>query len=141
MWFILIATVAYSVAIVLLTVASRHLNTNLASGIINLISAVIPLAVAIPLVTKRSLVNSKFGLSIALLGGVCVAIFAMALSKSYSVNKVGIVSPVVFGGAILLSAILSLIFLKEKITLLQVVGMFILALGLGVIIYARASGR
>lgn len=141
MLFIIIAMVFYSVALVLLAVASRHLNSNLAAGIINFVSAVIPLALAVPLLSKKTLINNKFGLVIALLGGVCIAIFAIALAKSYSVNKVGIVSPIVFGGAILLSAILSMIFLKEKTTSLQVIGMVILAAGLGVITYARATGR
>ena len=38
----------------------------------------------------------------------------MTLNKSYSENKVAIVAPIVFGGAIFLSAILSSLFLKKK---------------------------
>ncbi len=63
----------------------------------------------------------------------------MALNRSYSVNKVAIVAPIVFGGAIFLSAILSNIFFKEKIGLLQGVGLGFLGIGLIIIIYARAT--
>ena len=141
MIFIVIAAVFYAFAIIFGTVASRHLNTNLSAGIINLLSATIPIAVAIPAITKKSLVSNKFGLLMSLFAGMCIAIFAMALTRSYSLNKVGIVAPLVFGGSILISTILSFVILKEKATITQIIGLLIVMVGLSVIIYSRATGQ
>jgi drug/metabolite transporter (DMT)-like permease len=63
----------------------------------------------------------------------------MALNKSFSLNKVGIVTPVVFGGAIFLSTILSYFIFKEKITGIQGLGLAFLAIGFILIIYAKAT--
>jgi len=141
MIFIAIAAICYAFAILFLTISSRHLNTNLSAGILNLISAILPLAVAIPAVTKKGLNSHKFGIIMAVLAGLFIGIFGMAMSKSYSVNKVAIVTPLVFGGAILFSTILSLVFLKEKVTLIQVLGLAIVMVGLGTVVYARATGK
>lgn len=141
MLFIVIAAIFYAIAILFATVASRHLNTNLSAGILNIVSALIPIAVAIPAITRKENTTSKFGWVMAILGGICIALFAMALTKSYSLNKVGIVAPLVFGGSILISTILSVFMLKEKVTFMQGVGLVILTIGLGVVIYARATGK
>lgn len=133
--------VLYAVAIVFGAVASRNLNTNLAAGIMNVLPAVLPLVVAIPHFTKNTIMNHKFGLMMAMVAGILIAFFTMALTKSYALNKVGIVAPVVFGGAILLSTVLSAIFLKEKITTLEGIGLVVVLLGLALIIYARAIAK
>lgn len=139
MIYLILASVLYAIAIVLGTVAARNLNTNLSAGITNLISAVIPIIVALPLITRKTLASNRLGVTMAFLAGVCIALFAMALNKGYSENKVGIVAPIVFGGALFLSTLLSYFFLKEKVGLLQGVGLGILAIGIIVIIYARAT--
>jgi drug/metabolite transporter (DMT)-like permease len=141
MIYIFIAMLFYSVAIVLGAVASRHLNSNLSAGLMNLISAVVPMVVAAPFLSKKTLETQKFGLIMALLAGVCITVFAMALTKSYALNKVGIIAPIVFGGALFLSTLLSYLFLKEKVTALQVIGFVFLLIGLGFVSYARATGK
>jgi len=73
--------------------------------------------------------------------GICLALFVMALTKSYSLNKVGIVAPIVFGGAIVLSTLLSTLVFKEKISLIEGMGLAILTLGFGIIIYARVAAK
>jgi len=70
-----------------------------------------------------------------------VALFTMALTKSFSVNKVAIVVPIVFGGSIFLSAILSNIFLKEKVTITEGLGLLILGVGLAIITYAKLTTK
>lgn len=141
MIFLLLAMVLYAVAIIFGAVASRNLNTNLAAGIINVLPAVIPLVAAIPHFTKNTIMNHKFGLAMAMCAGILIAFFTMALTKSYALNKVGVVAPVVFGGAILLSTVLSAIFLKEKITMLEGLGLAVLLVGFTIVIYARAIAK
>lgn len=141
MIYIILAMVFYAVAIMFGAAASRNANTNLAAAITNLVSAVVPLVVITPLLGKKLFVNQKLGIVFAVFGGVAIAFFVMAINKAYSVNKVGIVAPVVFGGAIFLSTILSYFIFKEKVSALQLVGLILLAVGFGTVIYARAVGR
>lgn len=138
MIYLFIALGFYAVGLLFGAAASRNVNTNLAAGITNALAAAIPLAVAWPYMTKATIQNHKFGVVMAVLGGICIAIFAMALNKSFTLNKVGIVAPVVFGGAILLSTMLSALVFKEKITLLEGAGLAVLLVGMGIIVYARA---
>lgn len=143
MLFIVLAAVFYSIAIIFSTVASRKIDTNLAAGIGNLISAIIPLIVAAPLLNKKLLnvPDSRFGVIMEIIAGIFVALFAMALTKSFSINKVAIVVPIVFGGSIFLSAILSYIFLKEKATITEILGLLILGIGLAIVTYARFTSK
>lgn len=141
MVYILLAMVFYAIGIMFGVAASRNANTNLAAAITNLISAVVPIAAVIPLLGKKLFVNSKSGIVFAMLGGVSIAFFVMAINKAYTVNKVGIVAPIVFGGAIFLSTIASYFIFKEKVSSLQFFGLILLAAGLGVIICARSIGK
>jgi uncharacterized membrane protein len=107
----------------------------------NVISAIIPIIVVFPIVNTKLLNSGKLGILIAILGGIAIAFFTLALNKSFQVNKVAIVSPIVFGGAIFLSAILSAIFFKEKVSTFQMFGLAFLGMGLITIIYAAATGK
>lgn len=133
--------VLYAVGIIFGAAAARNSNTNIAAAITNIVSAAVPVIVVIPHLAKKGLASSKQGIIFAVLGGISIAFFVMAVNKAYSLNKVGIVTPIVFGGAIFLSSMLSYFIFKEKVSLLQFVGLAFLALGFGVIIYARAVGK
>ncbi len=77
----------------------------------------------------------------AIIGGILIAFFVMAINKAYVENKVAVVAPIVFGGSIFLSAILSFVFFKEKITSLQGLGLALLGVAILIITYARATGK
>jgi uncharacterized membrane protein len=143
MIYILLAVVFYATAIILSAIASRAINSNLVSALTNIVSAIIPIAVVVPILNKHIVESSqkRFGILMAILSGLAIAIFTMTLNKSYTENKVAIVAPMVFGGAIFLSAVLSNIFLKEKISLLQGIGLALLAAALSLIVYARMTGK
>src|SRR3989344_55812 len=135
MIYIILASIFYTSAIILGTIASRNANTNLIAGITNIVSVFIPLAVVAPLLSKKLLADSKFGVLMAFFTGIAIALFTMALTKSYSENKVAIVVP------IFLSSLLSYFFFKEKITPYQGAGLIFLGMGLLLIIFARITGR
>ncbi|HLL60691.1 MAG TPA: EamA family transporter [Candidatus Nitrosocosmicus sp.] len=141
MIYIIVALLFYTVGILLVTVASRKADTNMVSGIVNTISAIIPIVVVLSYLKKEAFDSSKPGIIYAILGGIAIALFSMALNKSFATDKVAIVSPVVFGGAIFLTSILSYFLFKEKITTYQGIGLAILGLGLVIIIYAKLSGK
>ncbi|HUD44059.1 MAG TPA: EamA family transporter [Patescibacteria group bacterium] len=133
--------ICYSIAVVLISMASRHTDTNLVVAITNILGALVPLIIVIPILNKQLFINGKFGIVLSLLAGICIAVFSVFFSKSLSVNKVGIVTPLIFGGMIFLSAILSSIFLKEKVSFFQGIGLALLGIGLLFIIYAKAAGK
>jgi uncharacterized membrane protein len=141
MLYIILALLFYTAAIMLGTIASRNTNSNLVSAIMNAISAIIPIIVVFPIVNKKLFESGKLGILMAVLSGIAIAFFTLALNKSFQVNKVAIVSPIVFGGAIFLSAILSAIFFKEKVSTFQMFGLAFLGMGLITIIYAAATGK
>lgn len=141
MVYIFLATVLFACAITFSAIASRSLNTNFAAAIVNVISALIPVAVVIPILNKIPLQNQKVGILAAVIAGTFIALYSMALAKSVSINKLAIVSPIVFGGTILLTALVSYVLFKEKISLFQGIGLALLFLGLIFITYARWSGR
>lgn len=141
MVYIILATVLYATVILLGTAASRHTNTNLAAGISNLFSAIIPVILFAHLLTKKTITNEKFGITMAILSGLGVGLFVMAMNKSLSVNKVGVAAPIIFGGAIFLSTLFGTIIFKEKISPLQGVGLSFLAVGFLVIVYAQLTTK
>jgi multidrug transporter EmrE-like cation transporter len=75
----------------------------------------------------------------AVLNGVFIALFVLLLTKSLSVNKVGIVAPIVFGGSILISTVLSYFIFNEKATLLETLGLIFVLVGISIVAYARAT--
>ena len=137
--YIFLALIFYTGAILVGAAASRHANTNLVAAISNLVSAVIPIAIIIPILSKKTFSSQKFGVVMAVVTGLLIALFTLALTKSYSINKIGIVAPIVFGGAIFLSTILSYFIFKERLTLTEGIGLSLLGAGLVIIIYARAA--
>lgn len=141
MIYIILALLFYTVANLASAAASRNTDSNLVTAIVNTVSAIIPIAVIIPHLSKKLIVDGKTGIILAVVVGIAVALFTMLLNKSYSVNKVAIVAPIVFGGSIFLTSILSFIIFKEKFSLAQGIGLVLLAFGLIFIIYAKATGN
>lgn len=141
MIYIILAMLCYSIALLFLASANRNVDTNLAVAIVNGLSALIPIIISFSLIGKKLSGNPKFGIIMAVAGGVFISLFGLALAKSYESNKVGIVSPIVFGGAIFISTIASYFIFKEKISVVQGVGLALLGLGFVTITYARANGK
>lgn len=133
--------VFYSTALLFIAAASRHTSATLATAIVNGISAIIPIILAVALLNKKEVIGHRFGVVMALCGGVAIAFFGLSLTKALTQNKVGIVSPVVFGGAIFASTIASFFIFKEKTTPVQSLGLMLVGLGLIAIIYARATAK
>jgi uncharacterized membrane protein len=141
MIYIFLALGLYTAALIFGAAAARNVNSNFASAVTTIISAITTTAVALPLFSRKTVTDNKFGVIMAVLSGVTVALFTLAINKGFTLNKVGIVSPIVLGGAIFLSTILSYFVFKEKVSLIQFIGLVFLAIGLGAIIYARATGK
>jgi drug/metabolite transporter (DMT)-like permease len=138
MIYVLSAMVLYTIAILLTAFASRNINSSLVAAISNSIAAIIPVAVIVPILSKNIFASNKAGVFAAVLAGVAIAFFALMINKSYITNKVGIIIPIVFGGSIFLSTVLSYVLFKEKVSPIQGTGLVLLGIGLLLIIYSKA---
>jgi len=141
MIYIIAAMLLYIATTLLGAYASRNADSGLITAIMNIVSAILPIAIIIPYVSKINLQDSKYGIIAAIFTGASIALFTLAINKSYSVNKVGIVAPIVFGGAIFLSTLISTVLFKEKVSLIQGFGLILLGFGFVVVTYARWVGK
>jgi drug/metabolite transporter (DMT)-like permease len=139
--YIFAALVLYTTAILLGTYATRHAGPAVVSLVTNIVAVVAGLAFVMAEMSHTSVVNQRNGLIAAGLGGIAIGAFTVFLNKSFATSNVAIVSPVVFGGAIVLSAILGTIIFKERITQYQAVGLVLVTAGLVAILYAKATGK
>src|SRR5438445_12999442 len=97
MLYIILALLLYTAAILIGTFASRITDSNLVTAIVNIVSTIIPTIVVFPILNRKLFENAKLGIVMAVVGGIIIALFTMALNKSFAVNKVEIVSQIVFG--------------------------------------------
>lgn len=139
MIYIFLATLFYSTSILFLTYASRAVNVILVTAVVNIVSAILPTIILIPFLNKVNISEQRLGILAAIIGGILIALFGIFLAKSYTLNKVAVVVPIVFGGSILISSILGTFIFKEKVTILEGIGLSIVTVGLLIIIYARLS--
>jgi drug/metabolite transporter (DMT)-like permease len=138
MIYIILSLVSYSAAILLGVYANRYADFRLVAAIVNGISLLLPL-ILIFSKWKQSTgtQNTQWGLIAAVCGGVVISAFTLFLGKAYELNNVAVVGPAVFGGAIVITSVLSMFLFKEKIVPLQAMGLFFVTLGLGLVVYAR----
>lgn len=141
MIYIILSLFLYTIANLLSAFTARSSGSpTMVAAIVASVSAVIPLAYAIPLVSKKDF-SSHSAIILSILSGLCIGLFTITLIKSLSINKVGIVLPIVLGGTLFLSTLLSLFVFKERVSSLQSVGLFLMGCGLIVLIYTRATGK
>ena len=141
MLYLIGAAILYTIAVLLGALSARNANTNLAGGITNLVGAVLPLTLAAVEFSRKPFQNQKLGVLAAVAGGVAIALFVIVLNKSFVINKVGIVTPIVFGGSILLSTLAGYLVFKERVTPYQLIGLSLLMAGLAFIAYSKATGK
>jgi drug/metabolite transporter (DMT)-like permease len=140
MIYIFIALVFYTLAILTSSYASKHAESNTITAIIHIIAAVVPVLVILPYIGRIQTLVTKQGLISSVLAGIFISIFGLAINKAYAVNNVGIIAPIVFGGSIFLSTILSYFIFGEKVGMIQTFGLLFIFLGLALVIYTRAYG-
>lgn len=139
MFYLLVSLFLYTAAVLLLSLGSKNLNSNLFIAIVNTVAAIIPVGLLAATYDKKIFDNAKFGILVSIAAGVVLALYTIFLGKSFAENKVGIVTPIIFGGTIFLSTILSSVLFKEKITFPEGVGLGFLGIGFLIIIYVKAT--
>lgn len=138
MWLIALATLSYALMVVALSRGPRYLDPNVVGAIVNLMGAAVPIAVAAFYGTRAGDPDAGRGVAWALAGGLGIACFTVAMTRIFALGgDIGVVSPVVYGGAILLTTLAGVTVFQERIGLLQASGLVLVAAGLGCIAYAR----
>ena len=138
MIYLLFAVLLFTSITMLSAAASRKMDSNIFTLIVNIASVLLPAIIVAPYFGKKIVESNKSAIIMAVIAGLCVGAFAMTVNKSFTVNKVAIVTPVVFGGTILLTTILSYFIFKETIKGYEIVGLLLVLLGISFIVYARA---
>lgn len=137
MLYIFVALVFYTLGILALTLASRKSDAVVVTAIGNIVASLIPITLMLFKFKVSEIFNNKQGVLFAGLSGVCIAIFGIAIARAYSSNNVGIVVPIVFGGSIFLSTVLSYFLFGEKVGTVQSIGLTFIFIGLLLVIYTR----
>lgn len=138
MFYLVFATLMLSAVLIFSTAASRRADTNLVTLIINIVSVLIPFIIVGLAFSKKTVSVQMPAIAFAIACGLCLGLYGMMINKSLSLVKVGVVVPTIFGGAILISTILSYFFFKESLKGFELAGLFLILAGLGTLIYARA---
>lgn len=141
MVFIILALLSYTALTLFSVAASRSMNEYLVALIEVVMSLVFPVVILVQLLSKRHVEVNKYGVIMACLAGIMIGLFTVFMVKALAVNKVGIVAPVVLGGSIFLTTIMSYFIFKEKVSALQFCGLLFMGIGLIVLIYSRAIGK
>lgn len=136
---IVLALLFYTIGLLLLTFASRSINSTFVAAISNFFTAIIPISIATFFWNKKILVDAKFGIIFAILAGISLAFYTIFLNRSLESSRVGIVTPIIFGGVIFLTTVLGVLLFKEKVTTLQGIGLTLIGIGILFIIYVKIT--
>lgn len=134
---IILAILSYTTAILAFGRGPLTADSNLVGTIINFIGMLVPLVLFV--LSSVSIKESKpTGLWWALAGGVAIGIFTLALTRIFASGQaVSFVTPLVYGGSVALSAIISFLFFGEKIPMLQAVGIGVIIIGIFVVVFSK----
>ena len=132
-----ICALFYAMFEVFAGLAGGKVNQWLAAVLYNGIGTVIPLIIYLASTVKQGKTTIK-GIIYAGLAGVAIMLFSVLLARIF--NKGGnlaFVIPAIYGIAIILSSIFGWIFLKEKVSGLQVAGIALMTVGVICVIVAK----
>lgn len=141
MIYILFSMVCYSVFLIFIGIASRRLESSAVNMIGNISAAIIPTIIFFTTSNISKIKSDKYGLITSIIAGVFITFYGLFLSKSFTTDKVAIISPIVYGGTILISAIAGIYVFKEKITMIQGIGLVLILTGIAFVIYAKSTGK
>ncbi len=138
---IIIATVAYALFQFFSAKAGGKLDGSLAPLVMNVVNiALLLLFFLSQLLGKAHLLpTQRSGLIYAGWAGVAIAVFILSFNKIFQHGgNLSFVSPMIFGAAIVLSTILSVLFLKESLTPYHFLGIVLVISGIAFISFARS---
>jgi uncharacterized membrane protein len=134
---IILAAIAYGLSIISIR-GSQFYDSNLFGAVVNIIGTIIPLSLfMVALQQKTSAPLTGKGLSYAIFGGLAIGTFIVLITKIFSSGQnLSYVSPLVWGGGILIATIVGITVFGEKVNILSVVGILTIITGISVLSYS-----
>lgn len=140
MVYIFLALIPYVIFVLANRYASQRIDSGLVVAVINIVAAVVLTCLVALRPDKLSAehISSHAPAYIAAaIGGLGVAFYSLFLSKAFAVTNVAIVLPLVLGGIIVLGSLAAFIVFREKVNLLQLLGLIVVVVGMGMIVLSK----
>ncbi|MGG7568569.1 hypothetical protein ACQ5SO_20640 [Rhodovulum sp. DZ06] len=141
MWLILLAIASYTLMVVALSRGPLSADSTLVVTLINLCGALIPLVFAGGSLWRGGLSGLALpGLAWGLAGGVGIAVFMLVMGRLAAKGwPAALVSPLVYGGAIVAVPVLGALLWSERLGPLQWAGLALIAAGALAVALGRAG--
>ncbi|MCL4406011.1 MAG: EamA family transporter [Patescibacteria group bacterium] len=139
---IVIATISYALYDIFASRASNAIDPNLSSVIFNGLGMLIPLGIY---AFYKFVKGAKFigttgaGVTYSVLAGVAIAVFSIFLIKIFEKGGLSYVVPLIYGGAIALTALVGWAVYKESVSLSQTIGIIIILAGVAVVVISKLN--
>ena len=132
-----LATIFYSMFVIFAGLSGGKINSWLAVVLYNVTGTLVPLVIYLFTSSKGNKTTLR-GIIYASFAGIGIMIFSIILAKIFHKGgNLGFVIPTIYGSAIVLTTGFGWLFLKEKVTSLQTVGLALVVIGVAVIIFAK----
>ena len=141
-FFVLIvaATLLYTLFDVFASRSSGKIDPNMGAAIFNGLGAILPMFLYLYYKSFRSGMitqTTSEGLWYASGAGVSIAIFSILLIKIFERGGLAYVVPLIYGGTVILAPLLGWLFFKEHISPLQLAGICVIAIGIGMVVVSQ----
>lgn len=133
---LILATLVYAAFGIFASQAGGRIDAKLSSGILNGIGAILPFAIwQIQRITRGGLIASRpSGLVFSILAGLAVGVFSIVLVTLYGRGgELSFVFPVIYGGAIALTAVIGWVALGDAFTWTRLGGVVGIVIGIGLL--------
>lgn len=139
--FIIVAIVSYAIYGIFSSQAGGKLDANLSSSIFNGLGMVVPLGSYVVyniIKNNKTIPTTTRGIIFSVIAGIAIAIFSVVFVKLFEKGgNVSFIVPLVYGGSIVLTAIISRMWLGEKISMWNFVGLVLISLGFLTIVISK----
>ena len=133
---ILFCTLFYSLFDIFAGLAGGKVDNWLAAILYNGVGTVIPIVVYF--ISKSKGKTTTSGIVFAGLAGIAILLFSVILARIFNRGgNLAYVIPVIYGGAIVLSSLFGWLYLKEKVSSLQALGIVFVVIGVVCIVISK----
>ena len=137
---IVIATIFYALFDIFASRAGNAIDPNLSSVIFNGLGMVIPLVLFVLYKSvwgTQLVATTTSGLVYSVLAGISIAVFSVLLIKIFEQGGLAYVVPLIYGGTIVLTALVGWAFYQESVSWLQAVGILVIVVGITIIVVSK----
>lgn len=137
--YLLLVTILFRIGFdVFVSRTGGKISDFLANGILSTLAGLIPLAIYIFMNRENTLPTTKSGVVYSIIAGLFVGAFTIMLVRLFERGEnLSVISPAVYGGTLVGASIIGWFIFKEPITLYGVLGVLLIAMGVGLVVYSR----